>query len=177
MFLFTASPKIGSKAIRWALSEPCSHFAICFDESESGMGIVFHSTFSGVKFDWFNHFYRHNKIVYALKPKLNSLQLEERVYQSIVRRHYGRDYDKRAFCAFAYFALRRKFTGSPIPRSESFGSPNNYLCTELGVSLKELCPEFVPKDLPLELISPYSLYQNMLHSKELENVPWIARRI
>jgi len=176
MFLFTTSNKIGARAIRWALNEPVSHFAICFDETENGYGIVFHSTMNGVKFDWWNNFYQHNKIVYALKPKSLGLQKEEQVYQAIVRRHYGRGYDIGAFLAFSYYALRRKFTGASIPIGENAGSADRYLCTELAHSLRELCPEFLPQSLPLSLISPYALFQNMHQSKELERVPWIASK-
>jgi hypothetical protein len=177
MFLFTTSNKIGARAIRWALNEPVSHFAICFDETENGYGIVFHSTMNGVKFDWWHDFYKHNKIVYALKPKQITLQQEEAAYQSIVSKHYGRDYDRLAFLAFSYYALRRKLAGTAIPSGQSFGSSNRYLCTELAHSLKQLCPGYVPNPLAAELISPYSLYLNMQQSTLLERVPWITGRL
>ena len=174
MFLFTTSNKIGARAIRWALNEPVSHFATVFDESENGYGIVFHSTMSGVEFAWWKDFYKHNKIVYALRPKSLSLPVEEKVYQSIVGSHYGKRYDNLAFLAFGYFALRRKLSGSPIPGRSSFGSADRYLCTELSHSIKKLCPEFIPNTLADELISPYSLYLNMKQSGQLEHVPWIT---
>jgi len=176
MFLFTTSNKIGAKAIRWALNEPVSHFATVFDESENGYGIVFHGTLSGVEFAWWKDFYQHNKIVYALKPKYPSLINEEAVYQAFVGKHYGRAYDSLAFCAFSYYALRRKLTGTPIPERTTIGRSDRYLCTELAHEIKKLRPDFVPNKLADELISPYSLYQNMKTSSELEHVPWITSR-
>lgn len=178
MFLFTSSPKIGSKAIRWATSEDVSHFSIVFDESEYGYGIVFHSHFSGVQFDWFNSFYRRNSIVYALKPKA-PLQLneEERIYQAIISKTYGKEYDRTLFLEFAFYALRKKVTGSQIPAKGRLGKNDAYLCTELASHLKQAKPAYVPQILTGDLITPYQLYNNMKTSTELESVPWITQKL
>lgn len=176
MFLFTTSEKIGSVAIRWALGEPCSHFAVVFDESESGYGIVFHSTLKGgVAFDWFRDFYDHQKIVFALKPKHPSLFKEEEIYQSLVKKYYGNGYDIGAFAAFSYYALRRKLSGRQIPSMAQFASNRSLLCTEIAQGLKEAAPDLVPF-LPPGLVSPFGLYNVMTQSKELERVPWIGKK-
>ena len=174
MFLFTSSPKIGSRAIRWALDEPCSHFAMVFDERENGYGIVFHSHLSGVSFDWFRNFYTTNRIVVALRPKNITLSDEERLYQSIVSRFYGKKYDKKQFLEFAYYALRRKATGSEIPSTSRFGKKDAFLCTEISAGIKEAKPEYFGSPFSGDLITPYQLYFSMLKSNHIEPVPWIA---
>lgn len=178
MFLFTTSNKIGARAIRWALDEPCSHFAIVFDESEAGYGIVFHSHFSGVGFDWFNSFYRQNRILYALRPKKETtLPLEESVYQAIVPKAYGKEYDRTLFAEFCFYALRRRLAGTAIPTKSKWGNNHAYLCTEISKYLQQACPSYVPATLAGDLITPYKLYTLMKSSESLETVPWITQTL
>jgi hypothetical protein len=177
MFLWTTAPKIGSKAICWALEEPVSHFSMVFDESESGFGIVFQSTLSnGVGFDWFRDFYQAHRIIYALRPKPITFQEEEKIYQSIVSRSYGAQYDWPLFAEFGFYAIRRRVTGQPLPARGRLGSKSAYLCTELGQSLHEFCPDYVPL-LPGDLITPFQLYNLMKQSESLETVPWITKTL
>lgn len=168
MFLFTSNNLIGSRAIRWALEEPCSHFAIVFDSDPAGFGIVFHSKFSGVQFDWWNNFRQHNQIFRAYEPKDSTLYEEEKIYQSIVGKFYGHDYDKCAFFTFGYYGIRRKLTGLPIPRCPSLSSNRDYLCTEIAQGIQEFCPKYLPSALPLGLISPYELLKNMRDSPAIQ---------
>jgi len=176
MFLFSTSDKIGAKAIRWALDEPCSHFAIVFDEREDGYGVVFHSHLSGVQFDWFRSWHTQNKIVYALRPKSVQLLEEERIYQAIVSQFYGKRYDAAAFVEFGVRALRRKLFGTAIPARSSFGQKDAYLCTEIAPALQQAKPEYFSAPLTGDLTTPYALFNNMNSSKDLERVPWISDR-
>jgi hypothetical protein len=183
MFLFTRSKKIGSRLIRWALSEPVSHVAVVFDEKErennhNGLGIVFHSTFSGgCSFDWFGSFLNTHKVVFALKPKNHfGLMSEEQVYQAIVQNFYGSKYDWRMFLEFSFYALRKKLSGKPIPQISRLGRKKEMLCTELARKITDMKPEFLSGPLPVDLITPFQLFSNLSQSPELEPVPWIASR-
>ncbi len=161
IFLFTKSDLIGSKMIRWALDEPISHCAVVFDAAFDGknhQGIVFHSHFGGVKFSWLKHFYTSNRTIFALRPKDDSLENEERVYRKIVDNFYGEDYDKKMFFEFSYYALRYKLTGKPIPQESKLGDGQSFLCTELA---KKVADEYLSSPLPDGLISPYTLYKSM----------------
>lgn len=178
MFLFTTSNKIGARAIRWALNEPVSHFAVVFDESEDGYGIVFHSHFSGVSFDWFKHFYSQNRIVHALRPKeKTSLPTEEKIYQAVVSKMYGKDYDRTLFAEFTFYALRRKLTGKEIPRLGRYGKGDAYLCTEVARNLQAAHPAYLSQTLTGDLITPFQLYTLMKQSESLETVPWITQTL
>lgn len=176
MFLFTKSKKIGSKAIRWALNEPCSHFAISFDESPKGYGIVLHSHLAGVGLTWFKHFYAQNDIVgaFAIRGEIG-LELEESIYQAIVNNSYGSKYDRSAFAYFCFAALRSKLFNIPLPRSNPWQDKRAYLCTEIYSFLVKAHPEiFPPTEQDIGITSPHQIYLLMKSSDKFIEVPWIV---
>lgn len=166
-FLFTTSSLIGAKAIRSLLQEPCSHFCVTFDERPNGFGIVFHSSFHGVRIEWANDFLKRNRVVYGLTPREEKgLEFEERIYQSLVSSFYGADYDWGLFAEFGFYAARRRLLGTPIPPRSRIGKSHAYLCTEIAPKIKDVAPEYFGEPLP-EMISPYRLYLSMKRSAEL----------
>jgi hypothetical protein len=175
IFAFTKSDLVGSKAIRWALREPVSHVAVVFDEGKRAgfkSGIVFHSHFSGVQFSWFEHFSRTNQAVYTLKPKNLSLQLEEEIFQTVVKNFYGKGYDKRLFAEFCYHALCKRLFGTKLPAKSMVDSKDSFLCTELASRIANELPQFLGWKLPENgLITPYRLYLSMLNSQHIERIP------
>lgn len=174
IFAFTKSNLIGSKAIKWALREPVSHVAVIFDEGKSAgfkSGIVFHSHFSGVQFSWFEHFSRTNSAVYTLRPKNLSLELEERIFQTVVQNFYGKDYDARLFVEFFFHAICKKVFGMKLPAKSMWDSKDSFLCTELAARIANELPHFLGWKLPENgLITPYRLYLSMLNSPHMERV-------
>lgn len=176
MFLFTQNNTIGSKLIRGCLDTNISHFAIVFDEDK--YGIVFHSRMlQGVGLQWWTDFRANNHLVSALRPKVACLATEEKIYNALVGKYYGHGYDFSALPEFGFYGLRRKLTGRAIPSRPHFGSSHHYLCSEIAIGLKEVCPEFVPNPLPDTLIEPSFVLQNMSQSKVLEQVLWTTNHL
>jgi hypothetical protein len=174
MFLFTKSEMIGSKAICWALKEPVSHVAVVFDEGFNGKnrsGIVFHSHFSGAQFSWLEHFAKSNRPIFGLRPRHLTLELEEKIFQTVVRNFYGKEYDSRLFAEFVYHALRYRFKGIPIPRVSKLDSTDSFLCTELAARIANEIPHLLGWHLQQDgMISPYQLYLSMRNSPSIERV-------
>lgn len=174
LFLFTKSDNIGSNLIQWGLDEGCSHFAMCFDETPDGYGIVLHSSLMGVSLAWFHDFIKTHQIVYCLKPKVTFD--EEGAYRAIVDRFYGRPYDYKAFCYWVWRGLLRKYFGRKYPIQNKWGDQRDFLCTEIAKALQLsscLCFDVGLQDVSdLGMISPFQLYKMMALSSSLEEIQW-----
>lgn len=155
--LGTYSDKVGSHLIRYFLDEPVSHVAFMFDEK-----LVIHSSITGVVVLWAQDFLRHHK-VYTSKTFHLMNEQEEYVYQELIKVE-GSPYDYDAFTYFSYCAMRRKYFGTPLPKTNPEGKTNKFLCTELA----GLLPDFVfsPKSNPfknreLDIITPYQVIKEI----------------
>jgi len=147
-----------SLLIRKGLDEPCSHFAVVFDDR-----IVFHSNLKGCHVEWYSTFKKHNTVVFEEERKLN-LEQEELVYQSLIDANDGKSYDYLAFLYFMLMAVRRRLFGKPLPQTNSWQKKSSLLCTGLAAYLpSNLFPE-LSTIRDLEIISPYQLY--LLMKKE-----------
>jgi hypothetical protein len=171
MFLFTTSDKIGARAIRYLTGSPASHFVVSFDESPNGFGIVFHSSFHGVRIEWLNDFLKRNRIIFALKPKRElGLEGEEAVYQALVSSFYGKNYDWSLFAAFTFYAIRKRITGKDFPQKTPMNNAHAYLCTEIAKRIQQVKPEYFGVTLPETFVTPYEMYLSMDRSAELVDV-------
>jgi hypothetical protein len=133
--LWTKRNNFGSKLIEWGTDGDCSHFAVVFDDKPGGYGLVFHSHIQGVGLDWFGSFVEHYQIVHCLQPKypIN----EETVYQSLVSRFCGKEYDQLAFIYFGLCLAAHKLWGLKVPLHNQWGDKNLPLCTEIAAALQD----------------------------------------
>lgn len=176
LFLFSRNNLPGSRAIRWGLGEPVSHFAMSFDESPTGYGILFHAHFSGVTIEWFDDWQRRNEIVYAFAPKsVPDLWSEEQVYQIFARRFYGKKYDGFGMAFWIKAILEHKLLGRPIPTENGWGEPLKYLCYEIYEGFNSLPFLELPKIAPDEMITPYQLKLRLEKSPFLTNVSFMFK--
>jgi hypothetical protein len=177
LFLWTKSEKLGSKLITWGCGGP-SHFAIAFDESENGYGLVLHSHYHGVSLTWFHDFYMKNEVVYALAPKDKfSLDKEESIYRAIISNTFGSPYDSGAMLYFAWRVLLKRVVGSEIPKANPWGTSRSYLCVELYDWLTKSDSRLFPPLLKSSAIaSPQEVYDAMKTSTLLAEVPWIRKK-
>lgn len=171
IFLWANSGKIGSKLIRWGLGTDCSHFAVVFDEKPQGLGVVFHSQlFGGVQIEWWNHFRKTHKICHALRVN-SSLFLveEEEVYQTVVSRFYGQEYDHKAFIFWAYALMLYKMFGVKVPSINAWQESGRDLCTEIGKGFAEIPWLQIPQIQDYAMISPHNMYHIFKQSPVLED--------
>lgn len=176
IFLFSRNGLPGSKLIRWGLDEPVSHFAMSFDESPTGYGIVFHAHFTGVTIEWFEDWQNRNEIVYAFTTKSPlELNQEERIYQVFARRFYGRPYDNIGMAFWIKTILEHKLLGKPIPTENKWGDPMKYLCYEIYEGFNALPFLGLPKVAPNEMITPYQLKQRLEKSPAITDISSMFR--
>lgn len=149
--LFTKSNWILSKAIMWGLNEPCSHFAISFDDK-----IVFHSNLLGSHVVWYEKFKKSCKIVQTIEF-VPTLEVEEAVYENCYKLS-GKWYDFGAIVFFAVWVVFCRLSGRKVtsPKKNFWGSKKAVLCTEIAKALVPIYPGI--KDWDLDTISPHELY-------------------
>lgn len=149
-----------SKLIMWGLNEPCSHFAIMFDDK-----IVFHSNLTGLHIVWAKSFLKSYDVVFEMNFDM-PLEREEEMYQGVIDAHDGASYDYGAFAYFFWRAVLKKFFGKPLPEHNPWGSKDKFLCDEVVQLLPdEICPPSV-KAMDLSMKSPYQVWL-LLNNKPL----------
>lgn len=144
--LFTRSPLIGSRFIRWGLDEPVSHVAL-----EAG-GIVLHSTWGDVDLDSVEYFLESREIVYEIDvPDYGLADLAD-----MADSYEGSGYDFKGLICFGWFAFLRKFFNRPMPARNYCNTPRRFLCTEVATLLL-----YGKED---GIVTPYELYQQLRES-------------
>ena len=141
-----------SVAIRWALKEDCSHFAVEFDSK-----LVFHSNLVGTHIEWAKTFRTKNVIVHELEYDM-PLEQEEQVYQDVLNAYDRRPYDWKALAYFTWRGLLRRFFGTPLPDTNKWASDLGDLCTEV---ISHIPPALLHDPLlprSLAITSPFQLY-------------------
>lgn len=162
-FLFVRSSKLWSKIIRWGLSSDCSHFAVCFDEEAKGSGIIFHSTFSGTKLEWFGEFKKHHTIMHAITFKSPlTLPEEENLYLHMLAKYSGQKYDFYAFLFWTWRCLLHKLFKLPFPKKNYWAMQSMNLCTALASGVDVIEEKAKEKQIDLEMIAPHKLYELLL---------------
>ena len=160
---FTKSSKIGSKLIRWGLSERVSHFEIELDDR-----IVFHSHFTGTGIAWLAE--RRDVRESVLEIQFNMTpECEEVVYEELIKLR-EMSYDYGAFCYFTWRVLLWKILGRQMPTSNRWASDKAYLCTEVSGALRaaskrikvlyglDVLTPFQSLPTDLSMISAYKLW-------------------
>lgn len=141
-----------SKLIMWGLDEPCSHFAVVFDDK-----IVFHSNLSGLHIVWFESFLKSYEVVFEIDVPL-PLEEEEKMYQSIITKYDGASYDYGAFAYLTWRGFLKKFFGKPIPSHNPWASSKRYICDEVIQLLPEEIVGKEIKNADLSIRSPYQVW-------------------
>ena len=138
-FVFVKSNRLGSWLIRLGLGGRTSHFAICFDETAAGDGIVIHSQSSGPKLGWLDGFLKKHFIIYAYSLKRQMTILEEDLlFRTIVARHEAEYKDHPALLWWGLRAVVRRLIRRKDPLENLFALKN----TELTFALKDAIPGF-----------------------------------
>lgn len=177
IFCFTTSTKPVSRMITMGLGEDCSHFALVFDETPEGYGLVLHSSLGGVQLAWWGDFRDSHKIVHALAPKEDlSLLQQETFFRAIITRFHGQAYDYPAFAFFAWRAFLYRCFGVPFPARNHWGSDQGLLCTGVGAALRDPVFDVLKlsdlRTIPdLEMVSPHRLYAILKKSPRLRDAP------
>lgn len=164
--IWTKSKQPLSLLIRWGLNEPCSHFAIVFDEDRGG--IVFESNLKGSNIRYYPTFKKKCEVVREIDIPL-SLEKEEKVYHSILDVYDSKSYDYTAFAYFVWRAFLKKCFGVPLPKKNKWNTKDSYICVGLALALKERSVD-LPVHLAValesipdfEMISPEQLYQKLI---------------
>lgn len=139
---WTKSKKPLSKAIRWIFNEPCSHFAIVFDDH-----FVFHSNLTGAHPTFFSWFLRDNDIVHEMIFE-TPLIVEDVIWDEIVKCfNKPRRYDWGAFIYFSICGLAYKILGCDMPKRNLWADSDSYLCVELAKLLDPILS--VPDNLDI----------------------------
>ncbi len=139
--LFCRHHSMSSDLLEWATEEPCSHVAIDLEF----IPIVMHSTLRKVHLSWAPNFYMKWQIVDYVLQKHNELD----IYKAL-RKYEEASYDIRAYLYFAWRVALKKFFGIPLPLTNKWASPKDFLCTELVGTV-------VKVDRDLAMMTPWML--------------------
>lgn len=140
-----------SKMIMWLFNEPCSHFAISFDDQ-----FVFQSDLLGTEPTFWSWFKAKHTIVHELyiSPKLN---VDDAVWAKITGTFdRPKSYDFGAFLYFGLCGLAHKFFNRKMPKKNIWASSTSYLCTELAQVLSPIPGIVIPSDI--DMITPEQLW-------------------
>ena len=154
--IFTTTDYPLSKLIRWMFNEPCSHFACTLYQDQ----VVFQSNLLGVDFGSFKAFSRKERVVFAFDFPMTKDE-EDKVFDGIVERMVGNEYDFKALVYFGLRGLLKKLFRVPLPRTNAWQTKNQDLCTELAYGLPDSVVPPGIKAMDLSMKTPYKLYQMM----------------
>jgi hypothetical protein len=164
--IWTKNSTVMSVLIRWVLKEPCSHFAIVFDNK-----FAIHSNLLGMQLNWFKTFMlkADTEVVHELDPVI-SKETEDKIFGTILDNFDHSGYDFGAFIFFCFAAIRRRLFGTPIPPRNPWGHPAGFLCTE---AYELLGDAGLPSlgDVKLDMTSPEQLYHIIKARLEAQNIP------
>lgn len=150
-FVWTKSTILGGKQdlITWALEEPCSHFAIEFND-----GRVFHSSLHGVKVIKNEKFYHGRALVYNIDFNLK-YETQEKI-EDILEQYVGDAYDWLFFFWLVWVAIKRKIFRIHLPDTIGRQQKGGILCTEAI----NLIPDIYRPNIDLSRVTtPYRLYK------------------
>lgn len=140
-----------SKLIIWGTNSKSSHFLTVFDQK-----FLIHSNFLGVHPKWYNTFLKSNEIVESVEIECG-LELEERIYKSLLDIEDSKGYDFPALIYWFYRGFLRKFFGIPVPKSNKWASSKLLLCLAIYGKLPyEVTGSKIDED-ELEMMTPDEL--------------------
>lgn len=149
--MWTKSSLPLSKLIMWVFKEPCSHFAIAFDDH-----FVFHSDLLGSEATFYKWFLNSHTLVHSiiLNP---GIEIEDQVWDLIVEKFdRPKKYDFGAFIYFGLCGLAHRIFGRPMPKKNIWASSTAYLCEEIVEVLNPISEIKIPENI--DLITPEQLW-------------------
>ena len=171
IFIWSTNEMIGSKIIRWGLSEPCSHFAIGFFETTS-MATVLESRLSdGVSTVTYDSFKERNQIVHLLQADI-SYQDEINLFNWIYEATKGVKYDRKAILFWVFVGLKMKILGSELPPRNKFNDDEMLYCVEVLEELEEylLSIGIDISEIDVSMVSPEMAYKLLKKSDHLRDL-------
>lgn len=165
--IFTRSNTPFSWLIRWGFKTDVSHFAIVFD-SPAG-GIMFESNLLGTHPKFYRTAQKHMTVVNAFDIPVTTAQ-EDFIWDEVVDKYDGKDYDFPGFFYFVWRGFLLKFFNVPLPRKNVFAKTGMYLC----IALFEIIEPYTPiglsqkiRDTDLEITPPHVI-RDLLKDFNLE---------
>lgn len=147
--LWVKSNKPLSKVIRWTFKEPCSHFAIAFDDR-----FIFHSDLRGAYPTFWSWFMQSHEVVHELIFKA-PIEIEDSVWDQIVKRFdKPKPYDWGAFCFFTITGLSHRLFNTAMPKRNLWGDKDSFLCVELA----DICRNLIQVPDNLDICTPENLW-------------------
>lgn len=156
--LFVKADLIGSKIIRWATGQCCSHVAIISDTFET----VYHSYGKGMERQTSKEFLKKYTVMHTISVYL-SIEEEKLMLEQLSVRTKNIGYDYGAFLYFAWRVFLNKFFKISYPKVNKWDSKEKFLCTEALYSFIEsyaLITNTVVlvKSAPIAMLTPHDLY-------------------
>jgi hypothetical protein len=118
--------------------QPCSHFAIQYDD-----GIVMQSNLLGTGIEYESDFFKHARIVHEIDIPLDPL-VERQVRMDALAKFSGQKYDWGAFVYDIVRMFMHRVVGTPMDPKNLWGAGDRILCVGLAKCLdQDGMPEWV----------------------------------
>jgi hypothetical protein len=161
--LFTKSSSPLSKLIRWGAGEPCSHFAIGFNDQ-----LLFQSNLLGTGIEYMPQFLKVQTVVKEIYIPL-AKETEDKIYDAIMPGWTGHPYDYRAFAYLSWRALLHKSFGVAFAKQNPWSDKTAFLCVGLVACLDvDGVPQWLRKaarEVPQDAMFPWDLYKYLLNAQ------------
>jgi len=159
--IWTKSALPFSKLVRYGLGTDCSHFAIVFDTPAGGL--MFESNLLGTHPKFYKSALAHMEVVHQIDLPLHIVD-EDEVWDEVVARLDGREYDWGAFFYFCWRGALKKFFARPLPKKNAWAKDGTDLCVEVFSAVKKYT---ALKDVAIELsmTGPHELYLLLTEAK------------
>ncbi len=171
--LFVKADKIGSKIIRWGLSEPASHVAVEFETSD----LVYHSYVIGIRAATKRHFHETYDVVSSVRFNLSPTEDRECFNDFFDSIPDKQNYDYPALIYFGWRAFLKKYFNRDFPRFNDWQKTEGFLCTEATYLLADVLARrlgimILPEDKDLAMVTPSQLYTLLCDKIKAENLPF-----
>ena len=171
--LFVRADKIGSRIIRWGLSEPASHVAVEFNTSD----LVYHSYVIGIRAATKRHFHANYDVVSSVSFNLTEDQDRKCFTDFFDSIPVKQSYDYPALMYFGWRAFLKKYFNHDFPRFNTWQKTEGFLCTEATYLLAEVLAQrlgimILPEDKDLAMVTPSQLYALLCDKIKAENLPF-----
>jgi len=155
---FVKADLIGSKLIRWATGQCCSHVAIVSDTFET----VYHSYGKGMERQTTKEFYKKYTIMHTISVYLSAKE-ENELLEHLAIHTENVGYDYTAFLYFAWRVFLNKIFKIQYPKVNKWENKEKFLCTEALYAFIESYAlvtgsVVLIKNAPIAMLTPHDLY-------------------
>jgi hypothetical protein len=164
-FYFTYNSLPGSRAIRRALGEDCSHFALAHN------GLVIESRMeNGVRECSEFDFLSRNRVRHSLELKAVDHDFAGKLVASVKEHARGADYDPGAILFWAAAVLAKAWFNKPLPTHNKWGTAGRHTCVEILRGSEHMLGDYLGVALAgrdLEMTTPHGLYALLTKSPKI----------